>query len=337
MTEHARPPIDGQRGFRNVLVVCSDSEDDDALIRFATGLAPGRDAPVTLMSVVDPPEDLSVIARLTGTSTGTVTEQLVAEQRAELQARAARTAPDQAVRIKVGVGKPFIAIIREAVGSGADLVIKSAGTLEDHSPLFLSTDQHLLRKCPCPVWLRLRNAADDMDTVLAAVDVDDALAAEPHTLAGLNRRIVEAALQIVRPGGAVHVLHVWDTPGEALLRRFSNAPDADATIARYRDEIWATHRAALDRLVDQAANWLEPGKAVSILARLVQGAPRRVIPAQAHLLEAGALVMGTSARVGIPGLLIGNTAEDTLNSVDCSVLTVKPPGFVTPLDLARLE
>jgi len=35
--------------------------------------------------------------------------------------------------------------------------------------------------------------------------------------------------------------------------------------------------------------------------------------------------------VGIPGLLIGNTAEDTLNLVTCSVLTVKPPDLVCPL------
>jgi nucleotide-binding universal stress UspA family protein len=43
------------------------------------------------------------------------------------------------------------------------------------------------------------------------------------------------------------------------------------------------------------------------------------------------LVIGTLVRTGIPGLIIGNTAEDVLNAVDCSVLTVKPPGYVSPL------
>ena len=32
-------------------------------------------------------------------------------------------------------------------------------------------------------------------------------------------------------------------------------------------------------------------------------------------------------------LLIGNTAENVLNQVNCSVLTVKPEGFVTPVKL----
>ena len=36
-------------------------------------------------------------------------------------------------------------------------------------------------------------------------------------------------------------------------------------------------------------------------------------------------------RTGIPGFLIGNTAESVLQQVDTSVLTVKPERFVTPV------
>ena len=45
------------------------------------------------------------------------------------------------------------------------------------------------------------------------------------------------------------------------------------------------------------------------------------------------IVMGTIARTGIPGLFIGNTAESILQRVDCSVLAVKPDGFVSPVGL----
>ena len=333
MTHQPDSAHDTRGRFHDILVACSRSEDDDELIRLAARLTPDRETPITLLSVVEPPSDLSVVARLAGMSTSAVTQQLADEHRAELEDCAARVAPEQAVRIQIAVDKPFLAIIRETLARSVDLVIKTAGALEDHFPMFLSTDQHLLRKCPCPVWLRLPGAPDDMSTVVAAVDVDDAFAAEPETLAGLNRRVVEAALQIVSPGGAVHVLHVWDTPGEALLRRFSNAPDADATIQSYRQEIWATHRRALDRLVDEATAWTGSSQRVSVLARLVQGSARTVIPQQARQLEAGALVLGTTARVGIPGLLIGTTAEDILNTASSSVLTVTPPGFVSPLTL----
>ena len=45
------------------------------------------------------------------------------------------------------------------------------------------------------------------------------------------------------------------------------------------------------------------------------------------------VVMGTVARGGIAGLLIGNTAERILRKLPCSVLAVKPDGFVSPVGL----
>ncbi len=42
------------------------------------------------------------------------------------------------------------------------------------------------------------------------------------------------------------------------------------------------------------------------------------------------IVMGTVARTGIPGLLIGSTAASILQRVNCSVLAVKPDGFASP-------
>jgi len=32
-------------------------------------------------------------------------------------------------------------------------------------------------------------------------------------------------------------------------------------------------------------------------------------------------------------LIMGNTAEAILEQLDCSVLAIKPPGFVTPVSL----
>ncbi len=46
------------------------------------------------------------------------------------------------------------------------------------------------------------------------------------------------------------------------------------------------------------------------------------------------LVMGTVCRTGVAGFFIGNTAETVLAQVDCSVLSVKPEGFLSPVTLA---
>jgi nucleotide-binding universal stress UspA family protein len=43
------------------------------------------------------------------------------------------------------------------------------------------------------------------------------------------------------------------------------------------------------------------------------------------------LVMGTVARTGIPGFIIGNTAESVVQQLSCSLLALKPNGFISPV------
>ncbi len=50
-------------------------------------------------------------------------------------------------------------------------------------------------------------------------------------------------------------------------------------------------------------------------------------------VSADLIVMGTKGRTGIPGLIIGNTAENVLQRTKASVLAVKPNGFVSPVTL----
>ena len=45
------------------------------------------------------------------------------------------------------------------------------------------------------------------------------------------------------------------------------------------------------------------------------------------------VVMGSVGRSGLSGMLIGNTAERILRKLPCSVLVVKPDGFVSPVRL----
>ena len=49
------------------------------------------------------------------------------------------------------------------------------------------------------------------------------------------------------------------------------------------------------------------------------------------LIDVDLLVLGTVARRGISGFFLGNTAEIILSKVECSVLAVKPVGFVSPV------
>ena len=65
----------------------------------------------------------------------------------------------------------------------------------------------------------------------------------------------------------------------------------------------------------------------------MKGWARQEIPAVAKRIDADLVVMGTVGRTGVPGFIMGNTAETILNQINCSVLAIKPPGFSTPVTL----
>ena len=68
---------------------------------------------------------------------------------------------------------------------------------------------------------------------------------------------------------------------------------------------------------------------------LAKGWAHEEIPKLAKELNIDAMVMGTVGRIGVPGFIMGNTAETILSQINCSVVAIKPPGFktnVTPDD-----
>ena len=327
----------GLRPFERLLFVCSPEEDDAGSLRMAAELAGEWNARLSVLAVMDPPPGIDSIARVTGASVPELEERLLARFTERVEDMVGRGLPGTQPAVDVRVGTPFIEIIRNVIEGGFDLVLKEAQNLPGLGPyLFASMDQHLLRKCPCPVWLRLHDGPPTVKTVVAAVDVDATAADQPDTLEGLNRLILEAAARIAAGGKTVvHVLHAWDAPAEGLVYTWAEAPDPTAAAQAYVNDVQSAHWRALDALVDQARNWIGPEAAerVEFRPRLERGAARTVIPEQVGRLEPDVLVMGTIARTGVPGFIIGNTAEDVLNSVGCSVLTVKPPGYVSPVPL----
>jgi len=62
-------------------------------------------------------------------------------------------------------------------------------------------------------------------------------------------------------------------------------------------------------------------------------APTKAILRVVEGVHPDLVVMGTIARGGIAGMLVGNTAERLLQRLDCSLLTVKPADFVCPVEL----
>ena len=91
--------------------------------------------------------------------------------------------------------------------------------------------------------------------------------------------------------------------------------------------------ANLDKFMCEVAGNMGRGTMDNLKPRthLVKGWARKVIPDLAKRIEADLIVMGSVARTGVPGFIVGNTAEIILHQIDCSVLAIKPPGFATPV------
>jgi len=239
----------------------------------------------------------------------------------------------QRINVQAGVliGTPFLEIIREVMRNGRDLVIKIAETWDWQERLFGSDDMHLLRKCPCPVWLIKPEALKTYRRILVAVDVDDAYPPREMELRrALNLQLLEMASSLALSEFAeLHIVHAWHAIGESIMHSVFMKMPEDEIIA-YVEQDRLHHAANLDIFIHEVAghdalDYLKPR------THLVKGWARKEIPVLAKQIEADLVVMGTVARTGVPGFIVGNTAETILNQIDCSVLAIKPPDFVTPV------
>ena len=86
------------------------------------------------------------------------------------------------------------------------------------------------------------------------------------------------------------------------------------------------HRGWLDAAIQQ----IEPVE-IKVYKHLRKGDSEHVLSQMTETLDIDLLIMGTVGRTGIPGFFIGNTADAILRKVTCSVLTIKPEKFKTPV------
>lgn len=318
------------RGFANILVVADAGQAASTVLERALTLATNNQAAVTLVDIVE-----LVPRGMRMSHTAVILEELIdvaiAEKLEQLEQTAKAVAKRRVdITTKVLVGKPFLEIIKQVLRNEYDLVIKCVEPTESpRNALFGSTDMNLMRKCPCPVWIIKPSDRDHYRRILAAVDQD----AEDTQRDALNRPILEmsAALALAE-SSELHIVHAWGLSGESFLRSprmHHTKAEVDAMVA----EEEGTRRQWLQRLLEEYGG-AEAKEAIDYLMpqlHLVEGPARQVVPMKARELDVDLLVMGTVARTGIPGFIMGNTAESILSQIDCSVLTIKPPGFVSPV------
>jgi len=309
-----------------------NGEENLDVLSAAASAAERHGSKLHVYSCIAPPTDLDLLAQYTDLTPQELLKRMRQDRLSKVRGAVAKAGGCDPAVIDVGIGKPFVEIVRKVMRDGTGLVIKAAEPLSGvRRYLWASTDQHLVRKCPCPVWLMSPTAQGSPRTVIAAVDVDNWDADEPGTVLDLNRQVLKTAALLTDGAGAtIYVLHAWQALGEGLIRAYSSNVTAPGASQSYHDKVEDLRRQALAALVRDFEK-IGPAHAAAVTPHLVEGDACSVIAGEAQALKADLIVMGTVARTGLSGVIIGNTVEDILNNVACSVAAVKPAGFVSPL------
>lgn len=253
--------------------------------------------------------------------TAEVPEQYAAATRAEAERLVDTLVQEAAQRQipaagQVATGRAWIEIIREVQRGGHQVVVAGSRRQSAVRRMLLgTTGVKLLRSCPCPVWIVRPDEGPDVGTVIVADDLTP-VGARCLDLGVAAARMLDARLL---------VLHALQYPLEGPMRHMGTPDDQ---LEAYRAEIRSQAEKTLqEHLSATDYRTITQGTRTEVTA----GQPALVIEEAIAEHAANLLVMGTVARGGIPGLLIGNTAERLLPVVNCSLLAVKPDDFVCPI------
>jgi nucleotide-binding universal stress UspA family protein len=221
-------------------------------------------------------------------------------------------ARDVDISIETLLGDPYIELTHAVQAEGYDLVLAGTRGLASWKEFVVgSTARRLIRKCPSPVWVVKEERAEPPKVVLAGTDFSE-----------VSLKAATQGLYVAQQADAeFHLLHVIDSQdvSEELIAKVPRADDL-------RQEINAETAKRLDNFLE-----LLGCKRGRIQVHLSWGEPWKEVCRIAENVHADLIAMGTVGRSGIKGLLLGNTAEKVLSVCPCSMLTVKPDGFVSPI------
>lgn len=304
------------------ILVIVDEESPSAqsnAIQCAIRLAKRNNASIKLIDVIQAPP--LAVKMYQGIMSAEDLTELVKEKRATILSNLATAIKENNLDVSFEVleGRQFIEVIRRVLIDEYDLIIKSAHPVEES---FDSSDFHLIRKCPCPVWLIKESKFNPAHDILACVDLTQEESDEGKQL---NRLIVDlAATLAAMEGVSLHVLSCWSLYGESM---FKNMPSLGISNDKLEHMLEATDRERKRQLQDILDNY----KQCPTHPHLIKGQATDCIPEFINNHQFSTVVMGTVGRTGLPGFLIGNTSETVLSRIDSSVITVKPDGFETPV------
>lgn len=214
--------------------------------------------------------------------------------------------------------RSFEAIIQQVLAGGHDLLLKMAHQYDKlQSLIFTPTDWHLLRKCPCPVWMVKEQPWPQGGKALVALK----LATDEPQIQQLNEKLVRETLQLANNVNHIDVHLICAYPATPLNVSIELSGFDPAV---YDDAVRGQHLLAMKALRQQFS--IDESR-----THLAKGLPEEVLPDLADQLQAGILVIGSMGRTGLSATFPGNTAEQVINHLHCDLLAIKVDSYQTPV------
>ncbi|WP_044871518.1 universal stress protein [Pseudomonas sp. LFM046] len=206
---------------------------------------------------------------------------------------------------RVDFDRASSAVLEACRAQECDLVIKQHRPTGRLTQILMTPDDwQLLRQVPTPLFLIRSSRPWEGGTILAGMDVEHQDAAH----VALQGNVMEQANFLCALYGAN--LHVVSAYSPTLL------PQADPT--------QSIAQAVASHCHEQCRWFMEQYALPEHRLHIGEGPAKELIPQIAHEFEAVLTVLGTVARQGMMGALVGNTAEAVLDRLDGDLLVIKP-------------
>ena len=215
---------------------------------------------------------------------------------------------NNSIKCVVRVGsKPSIAIIQQVLENNHDILFVSTRDKTFADSMLGNTTMEIMRRCPCPIWaVKPRLEGRDREKIMVGIHFDNKVADKNEAL---NKALLTLALRFEEePTKELHLVNV---------------------VKKMTADIKQQHILKLATLMEPISKATD----MKIVSHVLEGDVTTLLPEYVKEHEIMLVVLGMLSRTGLKGFFIGNTAEKILKHLNCSVLTVKPTDFVSPVKI----
>lgn len=291
------------QNFQNILAVLQDDVDAPILLAKLQRLATKQNLDISMIRVVY--EGLADLRSKHIDVSKELKDLVLSAAQSALRDSIKETGIDVPGLTSVALWNPRTSegIIHAADAIGADLIIKTSS--HETGRLRTPDDWNLLRHAKSPVLLTQTTAWSTQPIIVAAVDIYD----PEHD--DLNVRILKCAEQLTEQlNGELHLVSIFPA-----LSIWQDEITSIQSYTQLRQDIE-------QEIFEELTAFTRREKVHNYKAHAVEGIAPDAMRNLIALLDADLMVLGTKARTGVTGVLLGNTAEKLLHEVACDILTV---------------